>query len=179
MKKPLFLIVFLSITLYSFGQGYLGRYKITDKVLNQMATLYLSERYKDCVDSCGAYVGYRYYYLGDESHPYRDWGKKHGYKDLNDIEDIAAMTYLGCVSAYQYTLSTFDASSIVDAIEWARVAAAIYADYLNEKKPDGSWSAEKINNYIVYGERGIVATQCGKHFLKIMDERYKTINYIC
>lgn len=170
MKKHLFILVFLSITLHIFGQGYNGKSMITKKVIDQTKTLFLSENYKDCIDTCRYYIGYRYNYLGDKSHPYRDYKEIYALLKYDDILDIAEMMYLGCISVYQYTLSTFDVNSIFEAIVWARTAAAIYADYMIEDKPDDWWSAERMYNYINNGERGIVATQCGEHFLKIMDE---------
>lgn len=136
-------------------------------------TLYLSERYKDCMDSCIHYVGNRYITMAYEDHPYRDWVKKRHYFEVNDIESIATVFYLGCISAYQQSLRDFNTSSIFNGVRWARVCTAIFDDFLHEKIPDNFASIEVWAKYIQYGEWALLATQCGDHFLHVYrDDRW-------
>lgn len=174
MKKLLYLIILLFFTLHSYGQNSFGKNnKIDAAVINRINTLYLSEKYKDCIDSCKNYIGYRYFGLGYKSHPYRDWRKIQGYWELNDVEDVATILYLGCVAAYQYSLSQFDTRSIFDGIEWARACTSIYDDYLHDEIPDKFSSVEDWGKYITYAERAMSAIQCGNHFLAVgRDERW-------
>lgn len=168
MKKIFFLFVFLSFVIHTFGHNSFGKNgKIDAGVINRLNMLYLSEKYQDCIDSCKSYVGYRYFGLGYKSHPYRDWRKSQGYWETNDVEDVAAVLYLGCVAAYQYSLSNFDTHSIFDGLEWARACVAIYDDYLQERIPNEESTIETWAKYIQYAERALMVTQCGDHFLAV------------
>ncbi len=169
MKKQLLVIALLLISVIANGQSFGNKEpKIDANVINRISTLYLSERYKDCVDSCKHYLGnYRYFSVGYKSHPYRDWRKIQGYWESNDVEDVANVLYLGCVAAYQYSLSQFDTSSIIDGIRWARSCVAIYDDYLHEKVPQSSATIEAWAKYIQYSERALAVSQCADHFLAI------------
>lgn len=169
MKKQLLVIALLFITIIANGQIFGNKEpKIDANVINRISTLYLSERYKDCIDSCQHYLGnYRYFSVGYESHPYRDWRKIQGYWESNDVEDVANVLYLGCVAAYQYSLSQFDTRSIFDGIEWARSCVAIYDDYLHERIPNSFATIEAWAKYIQYSERALSAAQCGDHFLAV------------
>lgn len=167
MKKIFYSIILLSITLNSYGQNFGKDAKIDAAVINRINTLYLSEKYKDCIDSCKNYIGYRYIGLGYESHPYRDWRKIQGYWETNDVENVATVLYLGCAAAYQYSLSNFDTHSIFDGLEWARACVAIYDDYLHERIPNEESTIETWAQYIQYAERALMATHCGDHFLAV------------
>ncbi len=169
MKKQLLVIALLLISVIANGQISGNKnLKIDADVINRVNTLYLSERYKDCIDSCKNYLGkYRYFDVGYESHPYRDWRKIQGYWETNDVEDVATMLFLGCISAYQYSLFQFDTRSILDGIQWARSCVAIYDDYLHEKVPQSSATIEAWAKYIQYSERALAVSQCADHFLAI------------
>lgn len=164
IKKNCLLLFLLTIAISVNGQSYL---KINDEVINRINTLYLLERYKDCIDSCKHYLGNRYAGLAIENHPYRDWNKIRSFSEVNDIESVATIFYLGCISAYQYSLKSFDTQSVFDGIVWARTCTAIYDDYLHEEVPYSISSIEVWAKYILYAERAIVATECGDHFLAI------------
>lgn len=169
MKKIFYSIILLSIIFNSYGQNSFGKStRIDASVINRINTLYLSEKYKDCIDSCKNYIGYRRYIgLGYKSHPYRDWRKIQGYWDTNDVEDVATVLYLGCAAAYQYSLSNFDTHSIFDGLEWARACVAIYDDYLHERIPNEESTIEAWAQYIQYAERALMVTNCGDHFLAV------------
>ena len=169
MKKQLLVIVLLFITVIANGQIFGNKEpKIDAGVINRINTLYLTERYKECIDSCKNYLGeYRYFSVGYKSHPYRDWRKIQGYWESNDVEDVASVLYLGCIAAYQYSLSQFDTRSIFDGIEWARACVAIYDDYLHERIPNNLATIEVWAKYIQYSDRALSAAQCGDHFLAI------------
>ena len=175
MNNKLLVIAFLFITVIAKGQIFRNKEpKIDADIINKISTLYLSERYKDCIDSCKHYLGnYRYFSVGDKSHPYRDWRKIQGYWESNDVEDVANVLYLGCVAAYQYSLSQFDTRSIFDGIKWAKACVAIYDDYLHERILDIDSSVGIFAKYIQYSERALSAAQCGDHFLAVArDDRW-------
>ena len=163
------MLLSLSITLQSYGQKSFDKdNKIDAAVINRINTLYLSEKYKDCIDSCKYYLGnYRYFSVGYKSHPYSNWRKIQGYWERNDVEDVASMLYLGCIAAYQYSRNQFDSHSIFDAIEWARACVAICDDYLQERIPDSFATIENWAKYIQYSERALAASQCADHFLAV------------
>lgn len=142
--------------------------RITKQVINQVSTLYLSEKYKECISYCIYYIGVFPEISPYESHPYRDWGKKKWFLSKNKPEDIATLCYWGAISAYQYSLSKWDKTAIFEGIEWSMACAAFYDDYLHEETPKDYWSAENMYKYITYGEMGIAATNCGEHFLSAL-----------
>ena len=166
-KKIIFTFFLLAFTLSINGQSYRTRNPIiNDEVINKINTLYLSEKYRECIDSCKHYLGYEYHLFAYENHPYRYWNNKKFFF-VNDIESIATILYLGCISAYQYSLKDFDTHSIFDGIEWARACVAIYDDYLHDEIPNEFSSIEAWANYIQYAERAMFATQCGDHLLAV------------
>ena len=167
--KQLLVIALLFITVIANGQIFGNKEpKIDANVINRINTLYLSERYKDCIDSCKYYLGiYRYFSVGYKSHPYSNWRKIQGYWEQNDVEDVASMLYLGSIAAYQYSRNQFDSYSIFDAIKWARSCVAIYDDYLHERIPNSYVTIEDWAKYIQYSERALTASQCADHFLAV------------
>lgn len=166
MKKLLYLIILLSISLNSYGLNFLDKdSKIDAGVINRIGTLYVEEKYKDCIDSCNNYLDYRYFVLGYRSHPYRDWRKDHGYWETNDVMNVSKVLYLGCAAAYQYSLSNYDSNSIFDRLEWARACVAVYDDYLHERIPNEESTIETWEQYIQYAENALAAAECGDHFL--------------
>lgn len=168
MRKLFFLLIFLSFIIHSSGQNYFDKYKKIDAaVINRLNILYLSGKYKDCIDSCYSYVGGRYFLLGYKSHPYRDWRENRGLWETNDVEDVAMVLYLGCVAAFQYSLSNSDSRSIIYGLECARACVAICDDYLHETDPNEESTIEDWVKYILYAEIALAATQCGDHFLAI------------
>ena len=132
---------------------------IDDEVINLINTLYLSEKYSDCIVCCSHYIGYRSI---SDSHPYRNWEKINRFSENSNFENVATLYYLGCISAYQYSLT---GKVLYDKLKWARTCAALYDDYIQENIPQESWSADKMYKYLIYGERGQLASQCGEHFL--------------
>ena len=164
----------LAFTISIVGQDYhTQNLEINDEVINRINILCLSENYRECLDSCKHYLRNRYWDLEYEKHPYRDWRKYSTYKDPNDIKNIAAMTYFGCVSAYKYTLDVFDVGAIFDGIHMARTCVAIYNDYIKEIKSDEYISKDNLYNNIILGQRGIDAARIGQHLLSIAnDERW-------
>ena len=175
MKKQLLVIALLFVTVIANGQIFGNKKpKIDANVTHRISTLYFSERYKDCIDSCMYYIGYfGYSRVGYKSHPYRDWRKIQGYWESNDVEDVADVLYWGCVAAYQYSLSQFDTHSILYGIEWARACVAIYDDYLHERIPNSFATIEDWDKYILYSDRALFAAQCGDHFLAVgRDDRW-------
>lgn len=136
---------------------------INEEIINLINTLYLSEKYRDCIACCRHYIGYRSTNIISERHPYRNWEKINRFSDNSNFEDVATLYYLGCISAYQYSLTGKD---IFENFQWARACVALYDDYIQENIPQESWSAEKMYKYLIFGERGLLASQCGEHFLK-------------
>lgn len=168
IKKIIFVFSLLAFTITINGQSYRNSYhKINEEVINRITTLYLSEKYKECIDSCNHYLNHNYTDLGYKNHPYRNWGKIRSFFEVNDIEDIAAIMYLGCISAYQYTLKNFDTRAIFDGMGWARACVAIYDDYLHDRIPNEFSTIRVWEKYIQYAERAMVAVQYGDHFLSV------------
>lgn len=168
MKKILFLIILLSFFHHSFAQNLSDNCsRIDETVINRVNTLFFNGKYKECYDSCKKYLGYWYLYLGYNPHPYRDWSKIRKYWDSNDVEDVATMLYLGCLSAYKYSLTQHDIFSGFDGKDWAIACTAIYNDYLHNNIPNKNSSIEDWANYLVYAERAMVAAKCGDHFLSV------------
>lgn len=175
MNRITLLFATLLISIFTNGQIFgLQTPKIDANVINRLNNLYLTERYKDCLDSCEHYLGkYLYFSVSDMKHPYRDWSKLRGILEVNNAEDIATLSYLACVASYQYSLTQFDSHTIVNGIEWAKTCVAIYDDYLHERVPDNESAIEIWTQYIQYAERAIIASQCGDHFLNVArDDRW-------
>jgi hypothetical protein len=140
--------------------------KIDDKVINQINTLYLSEKYYECIRYCSSYLDYRTYRIISEGHPYRDWGKKSFFEN-SDIESIASVLYLGCISAYKFSLS--HRYIPFEGLQWCKAYIAFYEDYLKEKIPDSSWSAEMMSKFLSFGKWAKNIVMCGDHFLHVYD----------
>lgn len=169
------LMVVVSISANSqsiFSSLYTNSTQIDDAVIEKVQRMLLSEQYKDCIDSCKYYLGYGYRGVGYEKHPYRNWSRNHRYHG-NGVREVTVISYLGCLAAYQYSLSNFDSRTIFDGIEWARACVAISNDYLKEMVPHENCSAEIMGEYVSYGEMGIAAAQCGEEFMSIMGSKDK------
>lgn len=168
---------------------------ITDNVINEVNGLFLREKYKDCIALCLYYIGnYIQCDAHYKSHPYRDWYKEQGFwgwRKTSTADNYALLCYLGGASAYQQSLTgEWDSGLLFNGIAWSKSCIAIYDDYLKEEKPENYWSAEKMYNYILCGERGITATSFGEHFLsgikdkwakqerKWIDKRFERISYV-
>lgn len=172
MKRIVLILILCVFTLQTFGQNYTGRNpKIDNNVVSQLRTLYLKEKYKECIDSCKYYIGYRYYDLGYESHPCEEFNR-HRFFYENKIEDIAYVLYFGTISAYQYSLTNFDTESIFDGMTWARICANICKDYLSERTPTDFWSVDEIDKYYRCGQMGKEVAECGIHFLHIDNDKW-------
>lgn len=78
MYRKYLIIIFLLISSMNLYGRYILRDepKITNDVITRLNSLYLSENYKDCIDSCEYYLPrYRCTEWAYEYHTYRDWDK--------------------------------------------------------------------------------------------------------
>ena len=172
MKKRYLLLLLCTISICcSYGQIFRNKnFAIDDNAINQIRTLYLSERYKDCIDTCRLYLGDKFRYLEFNKHPYQHWINNRSFylfKGIDNMESVAMMSYLGCISAYQYSLNGFSSRSIIDGITWARACVAFYDDYLHIETPQSSSSMEVWAKYIQYAEGAMTATQMANHLLAV------------
>ena len=170
MRKFCFILLLLIGSLNTYGRYLLrDEPKITNDVINRLNSMYLLEKYKECMDSCEYYIRYRDVDFAYGKHPYRDWDKDKYFIEINDIESYATILYLGSISVYNYSLSTYD-RSIVDGIVWARGCIAIYDDYLHTIKLDKFSTAEDLEKYILYAERAMGLANIGAKFLDMLEE---------
>lgn len=174
--RKLFLTLFILLSVInSFGQNsFDADQKIDAKVIDHIEKLYWSGKYKDCINACKHYVDVddlRYLMIAEQKHPYRDCGK---WSPLSsDAENLAIVSYYGCLASYQYSLFNFDVDSIFDGLNWAKICVAIYDDYLHEIVPNEESTIETWTKYIQYAQRAIETTIYPEHFLAIdPDNRY-------
>ena len=147
--------------------------KIDEKVIDQINMLYLSEKYYECIRYCSSCLNFRTS-IATERHPYRDWERKKMFFENSDIESVAKVLYLGCISAYKYSLS--HSYMPLEGLQWCRAYISFYDDYLNEKIPDDSWSAEMMCQYITFGKWANNVIACGHHFLRVYDGNDRWVN---
>ena len=144
--------------------------RIDNKIINEINTLYLSDRYKECIAYCLYLMNYYHFYISPhEKHSFRDWDKKNTIFQRTDPLNVATLCYLGAISAYQFFQYNETDVTIVNAIEWAITCVALYDDYFKQVLPSADWSTQEMYDYILYSEWGKQAAEVGQFLLRSLD----------